>query len=124
MYKYLTTKNIENYKYSISVLKNKQELSVKDKEQIFNAEIFMNYSKYISRAYFGGELIRFLYKCTQKKINKLTIFAFLFLRVNIVWFSSNILTNLYLENKFKKLIQKHNVNKSEHNFKKFIEHKY
>jgi hypothetical protein len=127
MFKYFTTKNIENYKYELSVLKNTNNINEKDKLMVIKVENVIKSGKYFSRGYF---FIEFVYLVNLKLIrrNKFSMFkiAYSFLRTNFVWYLSNILTNLYIEKSdIKKIIQKYKNKIANFNleFEKFIEHK-
>ncbi len=124
MFKYLTTKNIENYKYEISVLKNSKVSSNKDQKCISNAESAIHKGKYLTRIYIGIEIAFLFYGILRKKKSIKKEIALSFLRLNMAWVASNIFTNYYLENSdIRNIIAKHKINKDEFNFGKFIEHK-
>ena len=135
MLKYFTTKNVENIRYEISVLKN-TNLTHHEINQMNNVESLINISKTFCRIYFGMEvcyLLYFLYKRRKgdtmmigKRKNILIKLAYLYLRLNIIWLSSNFGTNNYIENytNIKKIINKYKLKNTQVQFKQFIEHKY
>lgn len=135
MLKYFSTKNVENIRYEISVLKNTNLIN-HEINQINQVETLINISKTFCRLYFAMEvcnLLYFLYKRRRqnnmmigKRKNILIKFAYLYLRLNIIWLSSNFGTNYYIENytNIKKIINKYKLKNTQVQFKQFIEHKY
>jgi len=116
MLKNFTTKNIENYKYELSVLKNNKLITDKDKNIIFKCENSILIGKYFSRSYITMEIILLT---MNYKIRKM---ALAFLRINCVWITSNIITNYYLQNSnLKRIISKYKT--ENFNFNKYIEHR-
>lgn len=123
MYKYLTTKNIENYRYDISVLKNKHDMDNREKTKLETAEKVILWSKYITRAYFLAEVIRGINKGRNQTNKKIILLSFAILRLNFVWLITNMCTNLYLEKEVKSIVQRNQTKRQDLDFKKYIEHK-
>lgn len=128
MFKYLTTKNIENYRYDISILKNRKDIDSKDETRLLKAEKIIEYSKYICRVYLSLECLNFIYRAFILKSNKnrnSLSFVYIFIRVNIIWLISNIYTSCYLDKNIPALIKKYNHDlESDKTFKKYITNKY
>jgi hypothetical protein len=134
MLKYFTTKNIENTRYEISVLKNKGVNLLEDK-MVKNVENIIDYSKKFSRVYILLEIL-YLFTNEFKEVyrknrtiiefsssNMLRKLAFIYLRVNVVWILTNFMTNLYIEkySNIHKVIKKHKSDKND--FSRYIENK-
>jgi hypothetical protein len=128
-----STKNAENFRYEISVLKN-SNLSKNDLDEIIKVEKLINYSKLLCRTYCimeFGYLLYFLKKTRgvesilSKKSNLILKMAFAYLRINLVWIIVNYSGNFYIENytSTKRIINKHKIKNSSVQFKQFIEHK-
>ncbi len=126
---YLSTMNIENYKYEISVLKNKNLKEEKERKNVEMAEKVISFSKNSSRLYCLLEIMNLIYKSTFGKSFKIRKVAFAYIRINIIWMLSNISTNIYLQkySSLDKTILKYkNDNKNESTkfeFSQYIQHK-
>lgn len=132
MFNYFTTKNAENIRYEISVLKN-TNLSNTELEQINNAESYLYYSKSISRVYIALEIFNLAYfiymrrkgESGMKKSNLMWKMALAYMRVNLFWLIMNYATNYYIDRftNIRKIINKYKAKNSNVQFKQFIEHK-
>jgi hypothetical protein len=138
---YLSTMNIENYKYEISVLKNKSLKDDKEKSYVSQAEQVIKFSKYFCRVYVTLEVLNLIYKYTRRNNKeyafKMRKVAFAYIRINIIWLLANIGTNVYLQkySNLDKIIKKYKdsgdkVNgdsskdlKNKFEFSQYIQHK-
>jgi hypothetical protein len=118
MFKYLTTKNIENLKYQISAMLNSTETSSSDVAVLKNCDNFIQYSKYSTRIYILGEVARLAYIVMTKRSNMLYKSTLMIIRVNAIWLLSNIVTNIYLDKNMPI------IKSSNNNFNKYIINKY
>lgn len=123
MIKYLSTKNIENFKYDISTLKNEKDILKKEKDKLKEAEKIIETGKNLSRLYFALEII-FYIKNIISRSRVLGRFPYVFIRVNLFWLLSNFLVNAYLDKRIKPIIEKNKKLHNDSDFKKFISHKF
>lgn len=124
MSQYLTGSNIQNFSYSIHVLKSKHSLSDKEKSKLNEAYKVIQYAKYSSRLYLGMEMIRLIYlKKTKGKF--LNYFAYSYIRILGLWLTSNVAVNYYLINntELNRMINKHKEMKSQGEFSQYIQHR-
>jgi hypothetical protein len=118
MFKYLTTKNIENHKYNIAEMLNSSNISSHDLCVVKKCDNFIQYSKLATRIYFFSEVSSLIYNFISKKNNILYKSTMMIIRVNALWLLSNIITNLYLDKYMP-------INKPKSNkFNKYIINKY
>jgi hypothetical protein len=103
MMKYLSTNNIENIKYQLSVLKNNPEIGHKQKEIVNQSESFIQNSKLASRMYCILEFSWLLYSTLYKKSNFFSKSTYMVLRISSFWLLTNLATNLYLKKQMEKL---------------------
>ena len=126
MMKYFTTKNIENYKYELSVLKNKNVKNENEVKKIEFSENVIHYSKLFCRLYFSIEVLIITSKLINTRKIIWTKFLNAYLRINLIWILSNLSVNYYLENisGIKKLLQKYkNLENDNFEFLQYIQHK-
>jgi hypothetical protein len=102
MRNYLSTNNIENIKYQISVFKNNPETNQKQKDILDQAETFICSSKLLSRLYCFFELSRLSYYLFNRK-SVITKSTFMLIRIYSFWLITNIVTNIYLEKQMEQL---------------------
>ena len=118
MFKYLTTKNIENHKYNIAEMLNSPNTSDKDLSIIKKCDNFIQNSKLLNRIYFFSEISFLLYNIFLKKSSIMYKSTLMIIRINLVWLTSNVITNIYLDTYMPK--NKPQIN----NFDKYIINKY
>jgi hypothetical protein len=132
MSNYFSTKNAENIRYEISVLKNTNLLNV-ELEQISSVESILFYSKTICRVYFAMEIINWIFLLYKRRKGEISMknsslvwkIALVYLRVNLIWIFMNYGTNYYINKhtNIRKIISKYKAKNSNIQFKKFIEHR-
>lgn len=138
---YLSTMNIENYKYEISVLKNKNLKDDKEQRNVTLSEQVIKFSKYFCRLYVAFEVFNLIYKYTRTNNKeydfKMRKVAFAYIRINILWLLANIATNIYLQkySNLDKIIKKYKDSgdtgkgnfsgdmKNKFEFSQYIQHK-
>ena len=120
MLKYISNKNIENYKYEISALRN-EKLKENENSKIIKADHIIRFGKYICRFFLAFELLNLIYKINKKR--KVLSFCVLsYLKINAVWIFSNFLVNFYLErfSDLNKIITKYKKDNDQFRFVQYI----
>ena len=116
-----TTKKFENYRYQISKIRNKGDLSNLDNVLINKGEKAIDYNKKITRFYY---ILEFLFLI--KKYKYLNNMKYVWGLSRIVSFSLifNLINNLYLDKNLSKYLIMNKIEDSNlQEFQSFISHK-
>jgi hypothetical protein len=131
MWEYFSIKKLENYRYEISTLRNK-EVTKGEENKIKKAEYALKSNKVAGKLYLYCEFARLcmrgINKFSNKPISTLpqagVSLLLIYLRVNVFYIMANFATCYYIENvlNLNKEVKKHTQEKKS-DFKQFIQNK-